>query len=212
MPVKVCGLTRPRDVHFCLELQVDFLGFIFHVPSPRYVSPDQVRNISRGGAQRVGVFVDHSPAQILEIMDYSRLDLVQLHGDYSPQQCRLIGTSRVIKTLWPEKYQTAADFMHEAQTFASVCSYYLLDSGRKGGGHGRTFCSSWSIQSLPRPWFLAGGLAAHTLPGALDKFQPWAIDLNSGLENAPGQKDRFKLQKCLHIWQQYQKKQGALHA
>lgn len=201
MPIKVCGLTRIEDVHFCLELGVNFLGFIFHGPSPRCAEPEQVRRFPRGDALRVGIFVRQPPEMVQEIMQQAELDLAQLHGEYTLEDCLRIGPSRIIKTLWPERCSSLEGFELELEDFSACCSYFLLDPGRSGGGHGRGLQLPWTrLPILPRPWFLAGGLGPETLPAALERFQPWAVDLNSGLENSPGCKDRAKLLKCLQIW------------
>lgn len=213
MPIKVCGLTRAEDVQACLQLEVDFLGFIFHAPSPRHLEPEQAQSLPRGQALRVGVFVRQSPEQVLQIMHQARLDLAQLHGDYSQQDCARIGPGKIIKTLWPERFPGPEELQREMESFSDYCSYFLLDPGKSGGGHGRGLQLPWPRLPKPaKPWFLAGGLSPASLPRALQDFRPWAVDLNSGVESSPGCKDRAKLLKCLRIWQSSQSIQGDQNA
>lgn len=213
MPIKVCGLTRAEDVQTCLQLDVDFAGFIFHEPSPRHVEPEQAQSFPRGQAFRVGVFVRQPQELVLEIMQQAELDLAQLHGEYSIQDCARIGPGRIIKTLWPERFPGPEEFQQEIERFSDSCSYFLLDPGKSGGGHGRGLQLPWPQLPKPsRPWFLAGGLGPGSLPKALQDFQPWAVDLNSGVESNPGCKDRAKLEKCLRIWQSSQNIQGDQNA
>lgn len=213
MPIKVCGLTRAQDIEFCLQLDVDLVGFIFHEPSPRCVKPEQVRRFPRGKAFRVGVFVRQAPERVLEIMQQAGLDLAQLHGEYSIQDCARIGPGRIIKTLWPERFSHPKEFQQEIVRFSECCSYFLLDPGKSGGGHGRGLQLPWSQLPKPcRPWFLAGGLGPESLAAALENFQPWAVDLNSEVESSPGCKDTDKLEICLKIWQSSQNIQGDQNA
>ncbi|MFP4672117.1 MAG: phosphoribosylanthranilate isomerase [Desulfohalobiaceae bacterium] len=213
MPVKVCGLTRSQDVRTCLQLQVDFLGFIFHKPSPRHVLPEQVRALPRGQALRVGVFVRQPAGEVLDIMRQADLDLAQLHGEYSQQDCLRIGPERIIKTLWPERFSSPEGLEQQAEHYSACCAYFLLDPGKSGGGHGRGLQLAWErMPSLPRPWLLAGGLGPKTLPQALHDHQPWGVDLNSGLEMSPGCKDPDRLKQCIDIWRTYNKPQGARDA
>lgn len=213
MPVKVCGLTRTQDVRTCLQLNVDFLGFIFHEASPRHVLPEQVKALPKGQALRVGVFVRQSAGEVLDIMRQADLDLAQLHGDYSQQDCLRIGPERIIKTLWPERFSSPEGLEQQAEHYSACCAYFLLDPGKSGGGHGRGLQLPWAeLPRLPRHWFLAGGLSPDTLPAAIGTYQPWGIDLNSGLESVPGCKEPAKVKQCLEIWRTSKKTQGATNA
>lgn len=189
--VKVCGLTRPEDFHFCARSGA-WTGFIFHPASPRNISPDQAAAIETGTALRVGVFVDQSRAEIKSIMESARLDLAQLHGGQEVDFCREIGPERVIKVFWPQGYGSPSELAADLERFADSAAYFLLDAGTGGGGHGRPLNLDF-IRGLrpPRPWLLAGGLNAEHICSLNPADLPGlcGFDFNSGLEQAPGIKD-----------------------
>ncbi|MGE4556322.1 MAG: phosphoribosylanthranilate isomerase [Desulfovibrionaceae bacterium] len=196
--VKVCGLTRRQDVDACLQLGVDLLGFIFHPSSPRNVDPAFPASIRDPGALKVGVFVKQSVDQVLRIMDQAGLDLAQLHGGQDLDFCRTVGPDRVIKVLWPERCADPEELQKEADRFGSVCSRLLLDAGLSGGGHGRPLDALRIGQMTPKtPWMLAGGLGPDNVAQAVAQLNPSAVDLNSGVESAPGAKDIDKLRAAL---------------
>jgi phosphoribosylanthranilate isomerase len=198
MITKVCGITREEDILACAELGVDMTGFIFHPSSPRYVQPQKVAGLPRTKAKRVGVFVQQTRNEILECMEKAKIDLAQLHGNQDPQFCRAIGPDRVFKVLWPQKYPHAQAMQKDLQRYASVCAFFVLDSGLKGGGHGQTVDTTWiSELYFPRPWLLAGGLGPSTLGDVLRNCKPDGVDLNSGVETQPGVKDRQQIKNCL---------------
>ena len=133
MIVKVCGMTREEDVRFCDALGVDLLGFIFHAGSPRNVAARWVAGQRPGRALKVGVFVRQGVDEIAALADEAGLDLLQLHGGHTVEQCRVLGPERVIKTLWPERYPAPELLRADMEMFAPVCRAILLDSGTSGG-------------------------------------------------------------------------------
>ena len=194
MLIKICGLTRARDVRLCQDMGVDLLGFIFHASSPRGVQPEIVAAFPRDKAIRVGVFVRHAVQEIHLVRQTAGLDLVQLHGAYTPAQCEALNPETVIKVFWPQRYAGPDDMHRDLDHFAPCCRYFLFDGGQSGGGHGRTWRSDWLHGlDVPRPWFLAGGLCAENVHNLLQEFKPDGIDMNSGVENSPGVKSREKL-------------------
>lgn len=199
MIIKVCGMTRPEDVDFCDALGIDLLGFIFHPESPRNVVPEWVATQKPGRALKTGVFVRQGVEEISAIAATAGLDLLQLHGGHTVEQCRNLGPERVIKTLWPQRYATTELLLADMLLFAPVCRAILLDSGTSGGGHG-TSLNSTDLQRLkcPHPWYLAGGLGPHNLT-AMKFTGASGFDLNSGVENLPGIKDHEKIRTALHI-------------
>ncbi len=197
---KVCGLTRAQDVAACLDAGAAMTGFIFAARSPRRVTPEQARALPAAKALRVGVFVEQSPDEVLRIMDAAGLDLAQLHGGQDAAFCRAVGPDRVIKALWPEKLGSPRAIEIEMARFAPVCRFFLLDAGTSGGGHGRSMDFSL-VTGLhaPRPWLLAGGLGPANLEAALNATAPDGLDLNSGLEKAPGVKDHAAIARVADI-------------
>lgn len=197
--IKICGLTNEGDLKFCQESGIDLTGFIFHALSPRYVHPKLVGSWAKKNELRVGVFVDEKPERIQEAINMAGLDLVQLHGDQGPEACDLIGTKRVIRTFWPERFESVQDFMEELDAFRDVCRYFLFDAGKSMGGHGRNIMSPWVINvASPRDYFLAGGLGPENIEQLIHKDLA-GLDFNSGVEKNPGQKDSQKIKKVLNI-------------
>ncbi len=196
--IKICGQTEQHAIDHALSLGVDALGFIFHEKSPRSMSPQQAASLHTGCSLRVGVFVQQEGMSIRAMMDAARLDLAQLHGAQTRADAELIGCSRVIRVLWPDRYPAPdapkslqADIDHWAQH----CAYYLLDAGQDGGGHGCTLRAAHLLAQLrfPRPWILAGGLNAQNAGSLYEQYCPYGLDLNSGLESSPGVKDAGKV-------------------
>lgn len=194
MLIKFCGLTRQEDVDHAAGLGAAMCGFIFHPRSPRGVTVAQAAAMDSGSMLRVGVFVNQGADEIRRIMDEARLDYAQLHGHQSVECARAIGAERVIRVLWPDRYTHRALLYNDLQRNAEACAYYLLDAGLKGGGSGHKL--DWSdLASLrpAHPWLLAGGLSAANVAKAVGMCAPAGVDFNSGVEDAPGCKNREKM-------------------
>ncbi|NDV22837.1 phosphoribosylanthranilate isomerase [Desulfovibrio sp. JC022] len=192
--VKVCGMTSVKDAAMCEELGANFLGFIFHPSSPRNVGADFARSIKTEGAKKVGVFVKQSVAEVIEILKNGNLDFAQLHGGQNEEFCKAVGKERVIKVLWPQKYESLKELQADIDRFAPHCAYMLFDAGKSGGGHGVAMAFNvFKDVTIPVPWLLAGGLSAENLSDALSTAKPNGVDLNSGVESEPGKKDKNKL-------------------
>jgi len=198
LKIKICGLTSAGDLGVCQELGIDFTGFIFHPGSPRYVSPEKVGKWSRKNELRVGVFVSAAVQDVREAVDRAGLDMVQLHGGQDPDFCNEVGPSRVMRTFWPERFQSSSDFQAELKRFEKACRYFLLDAGLNMGGHGRSIACDW-LQELksPLPFFMAGGLGPDNLDLVL-RTRAAGVDLNSGVEKGPGRKDLEKIKKAVN--------------
>ena len=200
---KICGLIRAEDAALCHSLGADFIGFIFVPASPRCVTPEHAAALPDGPALRTGVFAGMDLAGVRDIVRRARLDFIQLHGGEEPALCRALGPERVIKTLWPEG-RTPEELERELERFAPVCAYFLLDAGQSGGGSG-TRLDTDALRRVcpPKPWLLAGGLGAASLPAALAAFAPGpgpqGVDMNSALESAPGVKDHALVRKALAL-------------
>jgi phosphoribosylanthranilate isomerase len=195
--LKVCGITSFEDAEAALECGADYLGFNFYPQSPRYISPEQVREIidmlalSDGRVQTVGVFVNESrPDLVINIMAASGVGLAQLHGDEDAAYCASIGGERVIKAL-----RVSDSFNPEAVLEYKV-SAVLLDAYHPSlyGGTGQEF--DWSLAReaarLARI-ILAGGLGPHNIAEAIRTVSPFGVDVNSGVESSPGRKDVARL-------------------
>jgi phosphoribosylanthranilate isomerase len=193
--VKICGITNWADARSACKAGADFLGFNFYRESPRYISPARavkiVERLPRGVAV-VGVFVNESEAEMLEIAARVGLDYVQLHGDESPALvAHLARRVRVIKALRVRKP------FHTAQLARfKGASAFLLDGfdRRARGGTGKTF--DWAVArraNRGRRIFLAGGLTPENAAEASRSVKPYALDVCSGVESAPGKKDAARI-------------------
>ena len=198
--IKICGITRAEDAAACVALGVNFIGFIFHEPSPRNVLPETVAAMETGGLTRVGVFVKQSVGEVLEIMERARLDLAQLHGDQDEAFCIGVGPDRVMRVFWPQRFGDGEEFEQEVERFEPYCRFFLFDAGTSGGGHGETldFGVLKGVQTT-KPWLLAGGLEPENVGDALETCAPAGLDLNSGVESAPGIKDRKKIEDAVKV-------------
>ena len=197
--IKMCGITNIEDAEEGIRAGVDALGFIFVEDSPRYIEPEKVKEIVEQLSpfvDLVGVFVDRENVEVQEIIDYCGLSYAQLHGSESPEYCSQIAYSaspcKVIKAFRVGPKTAAAEF----HPYQNEVQGYLLDTyvADQAGGTGRTF--DWEIVrslELQRPVILAGGLTPENVGEAILKVQPFAIDVNSGVELRPGLKDYDKL-------------------
>jgi len=193
--LKVCGLTRQADADACAALGVDFCGFIFHAASPRGTTPQQAATIETPATlRRVGVFVKQSADEVRAAMTEARLDFAQLHGGQDDDFCRTVGPERVIRVFWPDRFADRAALEQTLTQAADTAAWFLLDAGTSGGGSGQTI--DWQRLAglrLSRPWLLAGGLTPENVAEACAVCRPDGVDLNSGVESAPGLKDLTKL-------------------
>lgn len=188
--VKICGITNPEDAFEAISLGADALGFIL-APSPRQVTPEIVRdivNILPPFVQAVGVFVDEEFTTIRDIMDYCGLDMVQLHGNESPEFCRKL-MPRTIKAFRLKDIST----LMPIRVYKGNLRALLLDTHQKGmkGGTGKTF--DWDLAIKARqfgmPIILSGGLGPSNIERAISTVKPYAVDVNSGIEERPGKKN-----------------------
>jgi len=196
--VKICGMTRPEDVVGCTEAGADLLGFIFAAKSPRCLTPGQAAALPRTPARRVGVFVEQTRDEVLEIMRTANLDMAQLHGGQSPEFCRAVGPGRVIRAFWPQKHPDIASLAAEIAAFEGSIRFALLDAGASGGGHGISLdFAALTGLAPPMPWLLAGGLGPDNVAEAVRIAKPNGVDLNSGVESSPGLKELAKVRRSL---------------
>jgi phosphoribosylanthranilate isomerase len=194
--LKVCGITSLEDARAAVDCGAEYLGFNFYPKSPRYIAPQSARAIIERAPEEivcVGVFVNEAlPEDVVEILRISGARVAQLHGDESPEYCARVGSERVIKAL-----RVGADFdPHRALDYPAMG--ILLDAydPKLYGGTGKT--ADWTIASEVATLtkvFLAGGLSPENIVEAVRAVEPFAVDVNSGVEAAPGRKDENKLQR-----------------
>lgn len=202
--IKICGISHLSDLDSCMGMGAHFCGFIFHPKSPRFISPSRAALLPTAHLKRVGVFVDQNEEEIKRIMNEARLDYAQLHGNQSIDCAENIGAERVIRVLWPQKYSSIEELQQDIRRHADSCAWFLLDAGKEGGGSGsRLDWQQLAQLHFPKPWMLAGGLSPLSLADALAACSPDGVDLNSGLEWAPGQKSAKSILSAMHIIQQH---------
>jgi phosphoribosylanthranilate isomerase len=193
MKVKVCGITNYRDASMALSLGVDALGFNFYARSSRYIAPVAAGRIGERlppFVTKVAVYVNEAIPEVERWARQAGVDVLQLHGDETPEYCSSIVGLKLIKTLRiGEGFQPLALDTYPVSAF-------LLDTRHPGqyGGTGKAF--DWELVAAirtRRPLILAGGLSAENVADAIRAVRPYAVDVCSGVESAPGKKDRGKL-------------------
>jgi phosphoribosylanthranilate isomerase len=187
--VKICGITDYEDASMAVELGAGVLGFIF-ARSPRQITPQKARDIISAMppfVKTVGVFVDEEPAAIKEMIHYCGLDLVQLHGDESPDLCCELMPYTIKALRIRDESSLRTSRIYQGKVRALLLDTYLED---KAGGTGKTF--DWQlalkIKKLGIPIILAGGLGPSNIDDAVSTERPYAVDVNSGVEERPGKK------------------------
>ncbi len=196
--VKICGITRLADAKAAVESGADALGFVF-AKSPRSISPQRAKEILSGippFVKTVGVFVNEAPSRIREIMNFCGLDLVQFHGGETVSACNRLG-SGIIKAFRVRGEET----LDKIAPFKGHVTAILLDAYQKGvmGGTGKTF--DWQLAKkamrLGIPMVLSGGLGPQNVLEALERVNPLAIDVSSGVEERPGIKDHQRIRSFM---------------
>lgn len=203
--LKICGLKEQQDVDAAFACGADLCGFVFDGRSPRHIQPETVAGINTHGMLRVGVFVNAPLHAVRRVMNLARLDYVQLHGSETPEYCAALPRERILKAIWPERFRendalNIPGLEAELERFAPCVAGFVLDSGQSGGGSGRTMAHN-ALHALrsSRPCLLAGGLCPQNVSAAWNAVSaapgsPFAgLDLNSGVELAPGVKDAQKI-------------------
>jgi phosphoribosylanthranilate isomerase len=193
--IKICGITNIDDARAAIDAGADALGFNFYPPSPRYISPEDAREIIEqlpDSVLTVGVFVNEGTESLKNIAARAGIAAVQLHGDESPRYSRELAASyEVIKVL------AVADDFNPQVAQAYEVQAIMLDTRHKTlrGGTGRAF--DWSVASqvnqLVPKLFLAGGLSPENIEEAIELVRPFAVDACSALEDSPGRKNRQRM-------------------
>jgi phosphoribosylanthranilate isomerase len=190
--IKICGLTRNQDVQVAVAEGVDALGFVLYAPSPRAVTAEQAALLIKHApafVTTVALFVDESAEEIYRILDVCSFDLLQFHGDESPEFCRQFNRP-YMKAI---RVRSAEDIHRAVQQYPDTKAL-LLDAYVENlpGGTGQAF--DWRlIPELSIPWILAGGLNANNVADAVNQVKPFAVDVSGGVEASKGIKDVQKI-------------------
>ena len=197
--VKICGITNMSDAFIAAECGADALGFIFYPKSQRYVAPEKVKEIIQKLPYeiiKVGVFVNHEIHEVKEIVKFCSLNLIQLHGDESPEYCAQFPISSLIKAVSPR----IEEDIHKLKNYPVRA---ILVDGREPGHYGGTGKNSdWRLAikiKETHPLILAGGLNKENIRKAIETVRPQAVDINSGAEISPGKKDPDKIREVIEL-------------
>ena len=200
MQFKVCGITSIDQANALQAMGVQYIGFIFYPSSKRYVldklSLADIANFKPAGVKKVGVFVNESLEQILETVNTAGLDLVQLHGDESPEYCATL--RQKVETI---KVFRVGAAVPDFAAYETAVDYFLFDTDSTlYGGTGQHF--NWELikgSTIPKPFFLSGGIGPNDVQGlqVMEKTKAGksllALDINSQFEETPGVKNLEKI-------------------
>ncbi len=191
--VKICGITRVEDALNAVALGADAIGLVFYEGSPRNVSISQAMEIANripAFVSVVGLFVNAEPSFIHEVVSKVGLDLLQFHGDESPEECAAF-LHPFIKAI---RVKSDTNLVQCADDF-SAAKALLLDAYTEGvaGGTGQVF--DWNLipKKLAKPVILAGGLTSDNVAQAISQVRPYAVDVSGGVEASKGIKDAAKI-------------------
>lgn len=191
--IKICGITRVADLINIANAGADAIGLVFYPPSPRNVSIQQAIELLAHlppFVTVVGLFVNASAETVREVMARVNLDVLQFHGDESPDYCTQFGKP-YLKAI---RVKAGVDLQQCATRYASAQGL-LLDAYVEGihGGTGASF--DWVLipKDLPLPVILSGGLDPQNVAAAIQQVHPYAVDVSSGVEVAKGMKDAAKV-------------------
>ena len=205
--LKVCGLTKLDQIVELMQMNIDFLGFIFYEKSPRYVlnalTLNEIKSIQHRG--KVGVFVNENIATILEISEKAGLNYIQLHGDENEdfikkskqnlkEEVKIIKVFRIPIVI--PRNEESQRFFTSLLAVQNDIDYVLFDTDSKSfGGTGKTF--DWQILNeleINIPYFLSGGISEENIENIKQlELQPFALDINSKVEIEPGNKNINKI-------------------
>ncbi len=198
LKIKVCGMRDPENISGVVAASPDYLGFIFYPKSKRFVGFEPLSGVLSAipeAVKKVGVFVDETPEKILEVVQNWNLDVVQLHGNETPEYCQQIQDSG-ISVFKAFSVDELFDFAM-LNAYSGVCDYFLFDTkGQLPGGTGQKF--NWQLLENYKgdvPFFLSGGIGSEDLEAIRHFGHPrWrGIDINSGFEISPALKDVEKV-------------------
>lgn len=195
--VKICGITSPEDGIHAAQNGADAIGLVFYPPSPRAVTPEQAAKIISAlppFVTTVGLFVDEAPEQVEATLQQVPLDLLQFHGNETPDQCSTFGRP------WMKaiRMRPDVDLQQECDRYSGAAAL-LVDAYQPGvpGGTGETFDWQRIPAKLDKPLVLAGGLSVVNVAEAVAQVRPWAVDVSGGVEQRKGVKSPTKVEQFI---------------
>jgi phosphoribosylanthranilate isomerase len=206
MNIKVCGITQFKQLQQLEALNIDYAGLIFYKDSPRYIgdkiSGKQIKDADFD-IKKVGVFVNPTYSELLDAIDEYGLDIVQLHGNETPEMCEELSAEVEVIKAFRIAGDNSINIDEMVMPYDAVCDFYLFDTAglkESFGGTGQQF--DWSIlkkAKIEKPFFLSGGIGPDDAQKVKAFKHPdfFAIDVNSKFETAPGVKDMAAILKFL---------------
>jgi len=199
--IKICGLTREQDIEAAVSAGVDAIGFVFYAKSKRCLTPTRAAQLRRtvpAFVDVVALFVNPDPADVQAVLDQVGPELLQFHGDETPQDCGRYG-HRFLRA-----FRAGAPGLDTAENLAARCRAYgeaagwLFDSysaGYGGSGHGFDYALLDEVRADPvsRPLILSGGLNGENVGQAIELVRPWGVDVSSGVEVEQGIKSSDRI-------------------
>lgn len=192
--IKFCGMTRAQDIALACELRVDAIGLVFAQRSSRRLEVEQARALRAqvaDGVDVVALFMDNDAALVRRVIDDVRPTLLQFHGNEDEAFCRSFGVPYL------KAIAMGGDVAPDALSRHPDAFALLLDSHAAGGAGGTGHRFDWSRipRDSGRPFLLAGGLHPDNVFEAVRAVRPWGVDVSSGIESAPGEKDAAKMRR-----------------
>jgi phosphoribosylanthranilate isomerase len=211
LKIKICGLTQGDQARAIAQAGADALGFVCVLESPRYIPPESIgaivqtlpaQTLQGKPLTKIGVFADASLDRITSTVEIAALTGVQLHGQESPEFCRALRGLLPSVVLIKAFRVKSAETLLETAAYADTADAFLLDAYAQNalGGTGQSW--DWSLLqgfSSALPWFLAGGLTPQNAMAAVQQANPPGIDLSSGVERSPGDKDLALVQQLFNL-------------
>ena len=199
--IKFCGLVRAEDVDTAVALGVDAIGFVFYPPSPRALGIDEALALRRrlpSFVSAVGLFVNESPDTVAATASRVGLDVIQLHGDETPDQARGVSLACSLPCWKAIRMRQQTDLLSSAVDFKDA-ECLLLDSYSEAfGGSGKVFDWSWIPAGLPSRIILSGGLDSDSVAPAIQHVKPFAVDVSSGIQgHSPRHKDPALMERFI---------------
>lgn len=206
LTIKICGLRSPETLDVALESGADQVGFVFFAPSPRHLGLEAARVLSAqvgGRAAKVALTVNANNETLADIVAALKPDMLQLHGTESPERVAVVRSRFGLPVMKALPIATRAD-LSPIREYANVADRLLFDArapetATRPGGLGKTF--DWALLAglnTDVPYMLSGGLGPDNVAEAIRITRAPGVDVSSGVERAPGEKDADKIRAFIH--------------
>lgn len=203
MDIKICGITNLADARYAAAAGATHLGFILYESSPRFVEEISAKEIIEwvSGPVSVGVFVNRDADEINRTAENAGFDMVQLHGDETPETCRAV-EKPVFKAIRIQAGSGFEDVRSIMLPYTEAVDYFLLDAHSPVAFGGTGTLIDWELAAALAeqfPIFLSGGITPENAADALRLVRPEGVDISSGLEEEPGRKSFEKIDALFEV-------------